>query len=68
MTEIGTRVISKVTARINQQRRSGCFLHVSDERRAYARRCMSVIVAADAAHDRRHRLDYGESVDIGGAA
>jgi hypothetical protein len=40
---------------------------VSDERRAYARRCMAGIVAVDAEHDRIHGIVY-EDLTEGGAA
>ena len=68
MTYIGQLTIAKALARIDRQRRSGCYLHVSETRMAYARHCMAAIVGADADHDRKHRINYGESVELGGAA
>ena len=68
MTIIAQMQITKAQKRIDRQRRSGCYLHVSAERRAYARRCVAGIVAADEAHDRRHRINYPEPVELGGVA
>ena len=60
--------IRKALDRIDRQRRSGCYLHVSAETHERARRAVAGIIAADEAHDRRHRINYGEAVELGGAA
>ena len=68
MTIIGQMQITKALTRIDRQRRSGCYLNVSPERRAHARLAVVGIVSADEAHDRRHRINYGETVELGGVA
>lgn len=71
MTIIGDMTIRRIAVRIDRQRRSGCILHVPEERRAYARRCMAEIVAGTAAQDRADRIRWTQSFqnsDIGGAA
>ena len=68
MTIIGQMQISKALTRIDRQRRSGSYLYVSPETHARACRDVAGIISGDKAHDRRHRINYGEAVELGGAA
>ena len=60
--------ITKALRRIDQQRRSGCCLYITEERQRYARECMPIIIEGTAAQDRADRIVYDEPSFYGGGA
>jgi hypothetical protein len=66
MTIITHMQITKAQKRIDQQRRSGCCLYITEERRRHARQCMPEIIAGTVAQDRAERIIYDEPSFYGG--
>lgn len=68
MTIVADIVIRKAQRRIDRQRRSGCILHIIEERRRYVRACMPIVIEGTAAQDWAERVVYDEQIRTGGAA